>query len=129
MMLALDTSSIIAFLGGDSGPDISVVEWALEHSQAVIPPVVLSELLSDPALSDDLRDLFRSLPLLEITDGYWERTGRLRAQILETGKRARLADSLIAQSCIDHEVALVTRDKDFRHFETESHLKVFAGAF
>ena len=91
--------------------------------------MVLSELLSDSALSDDLRDLFRSLPLLEITDGYWERTGRLRAQILETGKRARLADSLIAQSCIDHEVALVTRDKDFRHFETESHLKVFAGAF
>jgi predicted nucleic acid-binding protein len=30
--------------------------------------------------------------------------------------RARLADTLIAQSCIDHGVRLVTRDADFRHF-------------
>jgi len=27
-----------------------------------------------------------------------------------------LADTLIAQSCIDHDVRLVTRDDDFRHF-------------
>jgi predicted nucleic acid-binding protein len=30
--------------------------------------------------------------------------------------RARLADTLIAQSCIDNDVALITRDADFRHF-------------
>jgi predicted nucleic acid-binding protein len=28
----------------------------------------------------------------------------------------RLADTLIAQSCIDHHVPLITRDVDFRHF-------------
>jgi len=27
-----------------------------------------------------------------------------------------LADTLIAQICIDHDVPLITRDKDFRHF-------------
>jgi predicted nucleic acid-binding protein len=29
-----------------------------------------------------------------------------------------LADTLIAQACLDHEVPLVTRDPDFRHFRT-----------
>jgi predicted nucleic acid-binding protein len=36
--------------------------------------------------------------------------------VLATGFKARLADALIAQACIDHDVALITRDKDFRHF-------------
>jgi len=27
-----------------------------------------------------------------------------------------LADTLIAQSCIDYRVPLITRDSDFRHF-------------
>lgn len=31
-------------------------------------------------------------------------------------RRARLADALVAQSCIYHGVRLVTRDADFRHF-------------
>jgi predicted nucleic acid-binding protein len=37
---------------------------------------------------------------------------------LQTGikLRARLPDALIAQSCIDHDVALITRDRDFRYF-------------
>jgi predicted nucleic acid-binding protein len=40
----------------------------------------------------------------------------LRGKVLAKGLRARLADALIAQSCIDHRVPLVTRDDDFRHF-------------
>ena len=50
MMLAIDTSSLIAFLEGDPGPNTPAVEWALDQSLAAIPPVVLSELLSDPTL-------------------------------------------------------------------------------
>ncbi len=123
-MVALDSSSIIAFLQGESGQDVVALEWALEHSQAALPPVVLCELLSDPKLSHDLGVLFKSLPLLEAVEGYWERTGQLRAHVLALGRRARLADSLIAQSCIDHEVPLVARDRDFRHFVEQSPLEL-----
>jgi predicted nucleic acid-binding protein len=58
----------------------------------------------------------KDLPRLEITDGYWERAGALRARVLGKGLKARLADALIAQSCLDHRVPLVTADRDFRHF-------------
>lgn len=82
----------------------------------MLPPVVLCELLSNSRLPASMAKLFLELPVLELSSGYWERAGRLRAKILTRGRRARLADTLIAESCIDHQVALVTRDPDFRHF-------------
>ena len=126
-MIAVDTSSMIAFLEGKPGRDTDTVDWALQHAQALLPPVVLCELLSDPRLSADLRILFKSLPALEIFDGYWERAGQLRAAVLERKKRARMANTLIAQTCIDHSIAMVTRDQDFRNFEKESRLQLLHG--
>lgn len=91
----------------------------------MLPPVVLSELLSDPGLPAAVRESLLLLPRLEVLDGYWERAGLLRARVLARGQRARLADTLIAQSCIDHDVELVTRDADFRHFVRADGLRLF----
>ena len=115
-MIAADTSSMIAFLQGDAGDDVEVVQSALEHHQLALPPVVLSELLSDPGLTRRVRDLLASLPILNVEPGYWARAGVLRASVLKEKKKARVADSLIAQSCLDQSAPLVTRDRDFRHF-------------
>ena len=49
---------------------------ALEHAQAALPPVVLTELLSDPNVRAPVKDLFLQLPVLEITEGYWQRAVR-----------------------------------------------------
>jgi len=46
--------------------------------------------------------------------------------VIAKKRRARLADTLIAQSCLDHDVALVTRDGDFRHFARVARLKLLA---
>jgi predicted nucleic acid-binding protein len=123
-MIALDTSSAIAFLSGERGRDVTAVEEALRFRQGVFPPVVVTELLSDPVLRSEAGTLIRAVPRLEVLDGYWERAGELRARLLRRGLEARLADTLIAQSCIDHEVALVTRDRDFRNFATHAGLSL-----
>ena len=115
-MIAVDTSSMVAFLEGRDGDDIGVIQSALDHQQLVLPPPVLTELLSDPAVAGPVRTLLAQLPLLEIEPGFWERAGLLRASILKQKKKARLADALIAQSCLDQSTPLVTRDRDFRHF-------------
>ena len=115
-MIALDTSTVIAYLEGESGKDIDLLDEALRAKQAVLPPVVLTELLSDPGLPKEVADLFRSLPVLEISDGYWERAGAGRAGVLAKGQKARVADALISQSCLDHKIGLLTRDADFRIF-------------
>jgi hypothetical protein len=123
-VIAVDTSSLIAYLSGADGLDVDAVGFALEHRQAALPPVVLSELLSDPGIASEVRDLFLQLPLLGVSNGYWERAGLLRAKTIATGKKARLADVLIAQSCLDHAVALVTRDTDFRYLASASDLRL-----
>jgi predicted nucleic acid-binding protein len=124
MMIALDSSSLIAFLEGAGGGDTDLVEQSLVDRQACLPPVVLTEILSDPKLPKAVAELLLQVPRLEVLDGYWERAGSLRAEILGLKRRARLADSLIAQSCIDHDVGLVTRDADFRPFMRAGGLRV-----
>jgi predicted nucleic acid-binding protein len=114
-VIAVDTSAMIAFLEGASGADVELVQAALDHQQLVLPPLVLSELLSDSALPANVRSLLTALPQLQLEPGFWERAGLLRASILKRRLKARVADALIAQSCLDQSVPLVTRDKDFRH--------------
>lgn len=121
-MIAADTSSMVAFLEGLEGDDIRVIQSALEHQQLALPPVVLTELLSDPAVPRSVRALLGKLPLLDIEPGFWERAGLLRASVLKQKKKARVADALIAQSCLDHSTPLVTRDRDFRHFASTAGL-------
>jgi predicted nucleic acid-binding protein len=123
-VIALDTSSTIAFLSGERGSDVTAVEAALRFRQGAFPPVVVTELLSDPAVRTGIAALIRGVPRLEILDGYWERAGELRARLLRRGLKARLADTLIAQSCLDHQVALLTRDRDFRTFATHAGLNL-----
>ena len=115
-MIAADSSTVIAFFCGEDGHDVELLDRALESAELVLPPVVLTEVLSDPGLSPDFTDLVRLIPMLEIRFGFWERAAATRARILSMRLRARLADSLITQSCLDHETPLITRDRDIRHF-------------
>ena len=123
-MIALDTSSLISYMAGDEGADVEAVDLALEHKQGVLPPIVLAEMLSDPRLPGSVADILRELPLLPFHDGFWERSGLLRARLIRQGRKAPLADSLIAQTCIDNDVPLVTRDTDFRPFERVGGLRL-----
>ena len=121
-MIAADTSSLVAFLEGAAGDDVEVIQSALDHQQLVLPPVVLTELLSDPGIPASVRSLLTALPQLQLEAGYWERAGLLRAGVLKQRRKARIADALIAQSCLDQSVPLVTRDKDFRNFAGKAGL-------
>ena len=121
-MIAADTSSLVAFLQGEPGADTDLIQSALDHQQLALPPVVLTELLSDPALPRPVRTLLAGLPILDLEPGFWERAGVLRASVLKRKKKARVADALIAQSCLDQSTPLVTRDRDFRHFAVAAGL-------
>jgi predicted nucleic acid-binding protein len=115
-MIAADTSTWVAFLEGDEGKDTVLLDKALMERQVVMVAVVLTELLSDPKLPPGVAKTLSEVPLVNIEPGYWQRAGGLRARVLAKGRRARLGDALIAQSCIDRDIPLLTRDKDFRVF-------------
>jgi predicted nucleic acid-binding protein len=123
MVAAADSSTVIAYVQGSSGTDIDAFEAALDGN-IVLPPAVLTEVLSDRGLPERHRDLLLGFPILELQEGYWERAGTTRAVLIARKLRARLADALIAQSCIDSDVPLITRDKDFRHFARHCGLRL-----
>jgi predicted nucleic acid-binding protein len=115
-LIAADTSTWVAFLEGGEGDDTEWLDRALEERQVVMVPAVLTELLSDPELPPEVSEMLLQIPQMEIRLGFWQRAGMLRAQVLVTRRRARLGDALIAQTCVDARVVLLTRDRDFRAF-------------
>ena len=127
-MIAADTSTWVAFLEGAGGEDAKLLDGALEDRQVLMVPVVLTELLSDPKLPSAVAETLAEVPLVEIEPGYWQRAGALRARVLARSRRARLGDALIAQSCIDRGIPLLTRDRDFRAFTETAGLDLVLGA-
>jgi predicted nucleic acid-binding protein len=126
-MIAADTSTWVAFLEGAGGEDAKLLDRALEDRQVLMVPVVLTELLSDPKLPSSVAETLAEVPLVEIGPGYWQRAGLLRARVLAKSRKARLGDALIAQSCIDQGIPLLTRDRDFRAFAETADLDLVLG--
>ena len=121
-MIAVDTSTWIGFLQGDGGADTDLLDRALLDRQVLMVPVVLAEILSDPKLPTAVAEALSQLPLIDVEPGYWQRAGQLRARVLAKRRKARLGDALIAQSCLDRGVPLLTRDRDFRAFAESAGL-------
>lgn len=123
-MICGDTSSVVAFLNGEQGRDVELVRRALLDGILALAPASIAELLSDPDIRPPIEESVLDIPQLETTVGYWERAGRLRASLMRHHFRPKLADSLIAQTCLDHDVMLVTRDRDFSAFQKLAGLRL-----
>jgi len=111
-MIAVDTSTWIGFFQGDGGEDTELLDRALQ----------------DPKLPADVSRSLAELPLIEVEPGFWQRAGELRAKVLAKRRKARLGDALIAQSCIDRGISLLTRDRDFRAFADAAGLSLVIGS-
>ena len=120
-----DTNSWIAYLAGSPGPDVERIEEGLAGRFLAMAPVVLAELLSDPALPPDAAKFFQRIPLLTLTEDHWVRAGTLRARMIRLGYKPKLADTLVVQTCLDHGALLLSRDRDFRPFASHVQLKLF----
>jgi predicted nucleic acid-binding protein len=127
-MIAADTSTWVAFLEGERGQDAELLDQALKDRQVVMVPVVLTELLSDPKLPSSVAETLSEVPMIEIEPGYWQRAGALRARVLAKRRKARLGDALIAQTCVDGDIPLLTRDRDFLAFVEAAGLNLVAGS-
>jgi predicted nucleic acid-binding protein len=123
-MIAADTSTWVAYLNGSPGDDVLLLDKALQDRQLGMVPAVLTELLSDSKLPAAVSASLVDVPLLEIQPGFWQRAGSLRAKVLAKGRRARIADSLITQTCLDAGISVITRDRDFRTFAQTAGLNL-----
>jgi predicted nucleic acid-binding protein len=115
-MIAVDTNVLRHYLWGTIDSYTAIVAEAINTDEASLPPIVLTEALSDPQITE--HDVYRTLavPLVPLYLGYWDRAGDLRRRLIQAARSAPIADCLIAQACIDVDVPLLTYDRGFTRF-------------
>lgn len=123
-MIAVDTSVLIDYFQGKKNIHTEKCDDILANHSLILPPTVLVEVLSDPSLPKKFLEKMIELPLLEERENFWQRAGINRSKLIAKKLKARLADTLIAQSCIDSNTPLLTKDADFRHFAKHCGLEL-----
>ena len=122
-MIAADSSIWVAYLQQERAPDLQLFHNTLITGDYFIPPAIIAELCSASNSTAFLKQI--DLNAVPMVDGaFWRRAGSLRNVVRSKGFKANMGDALVAQSCIDHNVPLLTRDMDFRHFEKHCGLKL-----
>ncbi len=116
-MIAVDTSVLIDYFQGVNNTKTDKLDEAFTYHSLMLPPVVITEIMSDSLLPVEFSGKILELPVLEPTQGYWQRAGNSRSKLIVKSLKARLTDALIAQSCIDYKIPLLTQDSDFCHFK------------
>jgi hypothetical protein len=114
----------MAFLAGQRGRDVEVLAQALEQGSTKMVPAVLTELVSIPNIEPADEFAFLTIPLLAVLPGYWHRAGKARSHLFRLGYQPKLADTLIAQMCMDYRALFLTRDRDFTAFRKHLGLKL-----
>ena len=117
-MIAADTNVWIAYFSGEKNRNTDLLDHYNTQELVVLPPVVLTELLSAKGSTQELRIALQNFPIIEPDPQFWIRSAHLRKTLLNKGLKAALADTFIAQSCIDAKVPFITFDKDFRHYSS-----------
>jgi predicted nucleic acid-binding protein len=123
-LIVADSSVLIPWAEGNPTEKTKLVRFHIKQKTLFVAPVSITELLSTRDVRPVIRMVTEMLDVLEMRDGYWERAGLLRGKCLAAGRRARLADALIAQACLDEDLPLLTNDGDFEVFQLNGGLKL-----
>ena len=111
--LIVDASSWIDFF---HGVDLPPLEAALERGVVVLPPIVVSELVSGARTPRDLAlltDLLTDLPVHETPLEHWIRVGELRRFLRDRGLAVSTPDAHVAQCALDRGAWLLAGDGAF----------------
>lgn len=122
MNLFVDTSAWSLALRRDSPADHAAVQLLrkalLDGDTIVIAGIVLQELLQGfhgPKDQARIIERLQVLPFLNPTRDTHIQAAALRNTCRRKGVQLGTIDALIAQLCIEHDLALLTADKDFTH--------------
>lgn len=124
-IVTADTSAMVDYLKGIDSKETRLIEELFNSGNVMLPPMVISELLSSNGLTKNQIDNLRVISTFEIKRDYWVRVGFSRAKILSKKLKARMLDVQIAQICIDYDAEIIVKDSDFRHFKKYLGLKIY----
>ncbi|MFL6247600.1 MAG: PIN domain-containing protein [Thermoanaerobaculia bacterium] len=122
--VVVDTSVWIAFFAG-SGAD--AVAEALEHGAAVLPPIVVAELMSGATTQlqrQAIGELLQDAPVHDTPLEHWLRVGDLRRKLAQKGIAVTIPDAHVAQCALDRDAVLLTADVVFHSIAKHSALRL-----
>jgi len=125
--VVVDTSVWIDFF---CGRPALALEDALRQGAAVLPPVVIAELISGAQHARDqaaIAGLVEELPVHETPPAHWIRTGELRRLLKQKGLSVSTPDAHIAQCALDRDAVLLSRDAVFTRMARLCPLRVHSG--
>jgi len=114
-----DTSIWIDYFLGKPGEDLDSFRISLNEGRVVMAPAVLSELLSSTEMTATVEKALLEMPIASPTPAFWKDSGKLRRLLAKQGMNASLADCLVVQSCLEHDLPLLTRDKGIKKFASK----------
>ncbi len=109
-----DTSVLVDHVNGRR---VRAVELALANDQLILPPLVISELVTGAARSEEksaIAELMLHVRMHETDIRHWIAVGDLRRDLARHGVNLTIPDAHIAQCVIDLDATLITRDKVFQ---------------
>ena len=124
--VVVDTSVWIDFFGGRPTERL---EDALRLGSVIVPPVVVSEILSGVRARDRTAVLafLRDLSLASTSLDHWVAVGDLRAMLARRGLSVSTPDAHVAQCALDADALLLTHDAVFKRIAGATRLRVARG--
>ncbi|HXH37878.1 MAG TPA: PIN domain-containing protein [Thermoanaerobaculia bacterium] len=113
VVAVVDTSVLIDHVNGRG---IRALDEAIANELLIVPPLVISELVSGATRGNEtiaIAELIRSLTIHETDIRHWIAVGDLRRDLASHGVNLTIPDAHVAQCAIDLDATLFTRDKVF----------------
>lgn len=111
--VVIDTSVWIRFF---SGSELDGVAEALAHGAAVLPPIVVSELITGAHTHSQrqaIGELLQDAPIHATPLEHWIRVGDLRRALAQKGLTVTIPDAHVAQCALDLDAILLSSDGVF----------------
>jgi len=117
--ILVDTSAWLEFFRSGDGPIAYAVYRLIREDRAAICGVVFAELLQSAETQEEKDKLKRNLSPLRFVEADrrdWLLAGTLLSKLRTRGVRAPLSTALMSVLCVRHNMAILTLDKNFAHF-------------
>jgi len=118
--ILVDSSVWIDYLRSGKAAVADYLENILQEQTAVTCGVVVTEVIHGYRNKSEqkfMEEVFEVIPYIEIERKDWEDTAKLLSSLEHRGMTISIADGLIAQVCIRHNLHLLTLDKIFKRIE------------
>lgn len=121
--VVVDTSVWIDFFAGKPATEL---EEALASGAAIIPPIVVAELVSGATAQQRgvIGELLQDAPVHQTPLDHWIRVGDLRRGLARKGVVVTIPDAHVAQCALDRDAVLLAHDAAFAKIAQYTSLRL-----